>query len=94
MIYRTSNKYAKDYVRQRKEFKGSNLFAKHVNNFYVVYSYGEHFPIYAYDKQKQVWYKNRDKYSVSTSRHQSQCGTYIGTFVELTTEEIKSLIRK
>lgn len=38
---------------------------------YVVYSYGDHFPIYIWDDTHRQWYGNRDKYSRTTSRHQS-----------------------
>jgi len=68
-------------VTDRKEFKGSNLFGewdnvwdwlgnKTPNTPYVVYSYGRHFPIYVW--LLGVWYENTDKYSVSTSKHQTQ----------------------
>ena len=40
---------------------------------YVVYSYGSHFPMYVWDTATQRWYGNKDKYSRSTSRHQSAC---------------------
>lgn len=38
---------------------------------YVVYSYGTHFPMYIYDKTTGQWYGNSDKYSPTTTRHQS-----------------------
>jgi len=68
---RISNYEAHEYVSQRIPFEGSNLFAEfHHNGAYVVYSYGRHFPIYAFvDGQ---WFGNRDKYSRSTTRHQNQ----------------------
>ena len=37
---------------------------------YVVYSYGSHFPMYIWDEVTQRWYGNRDKYSITTTRHQ------------------------
>lgn len=40
---------------------------------YVVYSYGDHFPMYIYDERLSQWFGNADRYSVTTSRHQSQC---------------------
>lgn len=42
-----------------------------VNIGYAVYSYGSHFPIYFYDKETDQWYGNNEKYSSTTSRHQS-----------------------
>jgi hypothetical protein len=38
---------------------------------YTVYSYGQHFPMYVYDYDTQRWYGNKDKYSRTTSKHQT-----------------------
>jgi hypothetical protein len=38
---------------------------------YAVFSYGDHFPIYYYDHDIKKWFGNKDKYSMTTSRHQS-----------------------
>ena len=64
-------------VQERVEFKNTNgtLFSKWVTPFlYVVYSYGEHFPMFLYDGTpgRRGWAINTDKYSVTTSRHFSQ----------------------
>lgn len=40
---------------------------------YVVYSYGTHFPMYIFDAVTEQWFGNLDKYSSTTSRHQSAC---------------------
>jgi hypothetical protein len=39
---------------------------------YVIYSYGSHFPMYVYDETSQQWLGNSDKYSRTTSTHQSK----------------------
>jgi hypothetical protein len=39
---------------------------------YVIYSYGEHFPMYVYDDESGRWLGNKDKYSRTTSTHQSK----------------------
>ena len=39
---------------------------------YVIYSYGSHFPMYVYDETSQEWLGNTDKYSRTTSSHQSK----------------------
>lgn len=39
---------------------------------YVIYSYGSHFPMYVYDEVTQRWLGNSDKYSRTTSTHQSK----------------------
>ena len=80
---RVANKNASEYVNGLKEFKGSfNKYAKHnasifaeddMEDLYVVYSYGYHFPMYIYDRQAGIWIGSKDKHSVSTTRHQSHC---------------------
>ena len=70
---RVSNKNAREYVNKKVDFNGSNAFGRNHSmkkKKYVVYSYGYHFPIYVFKRGK--WYGNSDKYSVSTSKHQSQ----------------------
>lgn len=92
MIYRISNKYARRYVEERKVFRGSNIFSEFKSCFYVVYSYGHHFPMYVYNINTRIWYENKDKYSCSTSRHQSQCRPSFNT-IKVTTSELGSIIR-
>ena len=55
------------------EFEGSSIFAEDTNNQYTVYSYGQHFPMYIYNKQENIWFGNKNRYSRTTSKHQSQC---------------------
>ena len=69
---RTSNKNAREAVQKRLPFKASNTFGEWKGNGFAVYSYGYHFPMFLYDSVSRVWFKNADKYSVSTSRQQSQ----------------------
>lgn len=75
---RVSNNNAIDKVDSLEEFQGSNTFGKWVSydegrtKLYVVYSYGHHFPMYVYDDNEDTWVGNKDKYSRSTTRHQSQ----------------------
>lgn len=39
---------------------------------YAVYSYGSHFPIYFYSVEADRWFGNADKYSRTTTNHQSR----------------------
>ena len=71
---RIPNREAKTYVARRTPFMGSNLYAVHQGDLYVVYSYGRHFPLAVYDSDTALWYGNSDKYSRSTARHKSHCG--------------------
>jgi hypothetical protein len=65
-------------------------------NLYAVYSYGAHFPMYVYDNQTSQWYGNSDKYSRTTTRHQTQALPRVGEFgtpmVYAPTQELMQLI--
>ena len=77
---RVSNCNARKEVEALQEFVGSNMFAewrevgsdRERKGIYVVFSYGRHFPMYAWDAEAQVWIGNSDKFSRSTTRQQSQ----------------------
>jgi hypothetical protein len=58
---------------------------------YAVYSYGYHFPIYAFIAG--VWYRNSGKYSRSTSKHQGQARPSVPAFVDMETEALQTIIR-
>jgi hypothetical protein len=102
---RVSNNKARQYVEKLEEFQGSNTFGKWLHDseeskdkiemlekIYVVYSYGHHFPMYVYDKAEQKWVGNKDKYSQSTTRHQSQLRpSSVGLW--LNTDEVASVVR-
>jgi hypothetical protein len=101
---RIANKAARAMVEARRPFEGSNLFAReHVpphghTTLYVVYSYGEHFPIYIAETDNETkrltWYANSDKYSPSTSRHQSQAAPWHGTYcVPMTTDAMRRIAK-
>lgn len=62
------------YVRERRPFtnsKGSAYGRWENDHLYVAYSYGAHFPMYAYDSRADIWIANEDKYSTTTGRHKS-----------------------
>lgn len=90
---RIANKSARAMVQLRRPFEGNNLFAREnypshgISTLYVVYSYGEHFPIYIAETDEgnnTTWYQNADRFSQSTSRHQSQCNPYEQGAIPLT----------
>jgi len=86
-----ANKDARTYVDNRAEFTGSHTMARWQGPVYVVYSYGTHFPMYVYDSLMHVWFGNYDKYSVSTSKHQSQLRPS-GDVIYRNTEFLKNVI--
>lgn len=89
---RIANNAVRAMVQMRRPFEGSNLFARErtpshgMSTLYVVCSYGDHFPIYVAETDEgnnTTWYQNAEKYSKSTSCHQSQCNPY-GNALSLT----------
>lgn len=98
---RVSNNKARDYVNGLHEFQGSNMFGKwldvgngrtETNLLYAVYSYGSHFPMYVWDSTEKKWIGNKDKYSRSTTRHQSQGRPSGEIHVWYNTDDMKEVI--
>tara|TARA_Y100000310_G_scaffold212834_1_gene213710 strand:+ start:293 stop:613 length:321 start_codon:yes stop_codon:yes gene_type:complete len=72
-----ANNKARQYVTDKVEFDGSNTFGRWYGSLsngkppvYVVFSYGYHFPMFAYINGE--WFENNEKYSITTSKQQSQ----------------------
>lgn len=86
------NHSCRRYVNEKKPFKASHMFGKNVGKFYVVYSYGEHFPMYIYDFEKDLWYANKSSYSVTTSKHQSQACPTTNRMVYLNINQIEDIL--
>ena len=87
-----ANKNARDYVQNLELFKGSNLFSETRGEYYVVYSYGYHYPMLVHSKKTGCWYRNKDRYSVSTSKQIGQCTPYDVAFIDASTEELKTML--
>lgn len=105
---RIANKAAASMVANRRPFEGSNLFAREdvvigeggqvLSDLYVVYSYGEHFPMYIAETDVETkttrWYGNTDRWSQSTSRHQSQARPpYEVQCIPMDTQRMKLIAR-
>lgn len=90
----TTLKQAVKLIAQGTDFQGNNLYAETIDNLYIVYSYGKHFPIAVYNLDTNTWYINTDKFSVTTSRHQSivKQAVTVEKGVLCNLEEIKQLI--
>ena len=80
-IHKTSNRDANIHTTKRESFDGSNTFGRWrhrdlwdtSDELYIVYSYGEHEPMYIYSTLLKEWFENGDKYdSNSTKRHYTQ----------------------
>ena len=72
---RLANTELRGPIERREIFQtnsGSVFPSNYVRGLYIVYSYGYHFPMWLYDRQTAQWFGNADKYSRTTSKHQSQ----------------------
>ena len=96
-MLKLANRDVRGAVQNRQEFKNTNgtLFGRWETRFlYVVYSYGEHFPLFLNDCSygESAWAVNTDKYSVTTSKHFSQAHPQCET-VGSNTFEMRELIK-
>lgn len=80
---KTNNREARKHVQAKQPFVANNIFAEWVRagvgysgtageDIYAVYSYGRHFPMYAFIPSVNRWFANVDRYSVTTSKHKGQ----------------------
>lgn len=69
----TDNHGTGAYVTRRALFRTrhESIWPEFIGDNYVVYSYGRHFPMYFWDDSSATWFGNKDKYSRTTTRHQS-----------------------
>ena len=71
---RINGRKCRPYVQERKPFQNSNgqLYGKwETPDLYVVYSYGEHWPLFMWAGRTETWYQNEDKFSPTTSHHRT-----------------------
>jgi hypothetical protein len=99
-----ANRDARKYVVKRHPFEGSNLTGqlfcvdpkdKTEGNYgYVVYSYGKHFPLFVciHINGEDLWFENEDKYSVTTSKHRTQCHPHVNIRYALSTSRMCKLV--
>ena len=98
MTNRIANRDARIHVAKRRPFKGNNLFAETKviddHEVYTVYSYGYHFPMYSAITEPTThaitWYRNCDRYSMTTAKHFGQCNPYTVT-IPMDTQKMISI---
>lgn len=78
------NYQARDRVQALSEFQANNIFGQWVKGQdgmlrYVVFSYGQHWPMFIYDTQTHQWFSNASKYSRTTSKHHGQAHPHTDT---------------
>lgn len=85
-------KEAVELVKSKSMFTAGNVFSINypVTGYYIVFSYGLHWPLFIYDHRKGQWYGNSDKYSVTTSKHYGKLNP--GNVLPLSCEEMKRLV--
>ena len=70
-----NNNQMSEFTTHHKQFTnntGSVYTTDQVHpDLYIVYSYGEHFPMYVYDDASSTWFGNSDKFSPTTAKHQT-----------------------
>lgn len=78
---RVANASARTYVQNLEPFNGSNTYARlhaptadRPSELYIVYSYGEHYPMFVAETFEGItkWYENIDRYSQTTSKQRGQ----------------------
>lgn len=62
-------------VANLRVFADTNKYATRIGHLYVVYSYGDHFPMFVCDTRTtpHIWWENEDGYSRTTPKHKTQC---------------------
>lgn len=75
---RGTNQECREFIRQRVSFLSDHetIFGNWTTDMhgllrFRVYSYGGHFPMGVWDDEARCWYVHDDKYSRTTSQHQS-----------------------
>ena len=78
-IPRVATGKCRKLVQNREVFKTSGaVYSEYKGERYVVYSYGEHFPMFIYDPV-DGWFQNSDRFSKTTSKQHGQCHPLVET---------------
>lgn len=107
MAVKIANRDARQHVQRNHPFQGSNLYGMYWcanpssidpgDSGYAVFSYGQHFPLFictvVVPHGPDVWFENKDRYSVTTSKHRSQSHPHQPT-QPLSTADMHLLLRK
>lgn len=90
-----TNRQMSRAVTNLTAFRNNNhtVYSEDRGDLYVVYSYGDHFPMYVYDYASRTWFGNDSKYSSTTSRHQSLARPRADEIEWMDTHTMRTLIR-
>ena len=81
----TNNEVAEAW-QQHHAAQGSNMYTDGT----TIWSYGEHFPMAWHDGRRA--YVNKDRYSVTTSKHQRYVRWRVSDARQITTEQLKRVV--
>jgi hypothetical protein len=96
-----TNTNARPYVLKCQEFNGaknsqsSNGYAisgRRIGHLYAVFSYG-YWPMFVCDTRTDMWFKNADIYSQTTSKQSGQCWPHGKDCAPLPTAEMDEMLR-
>ena len=92
-MVRLANTELRGPIKRREMFQtnSGSVFPRRTGSLYVVYSYGTHFPMWVYDGRIAQWFGNSDRYSVTTSKHQTQTRPNV-TMTMCDTRTLKQII--
>lgn len=105
MAVKIANRDARPFVKSRVPFQGNSLYGRtwmanpssiaEGDHGYAVFSYGEHWPLFVAVTLggRVVWFENKDRHSVTTSKHRSQTHPHVDT-VPLSQAEMIHLVAK
>jgi hypothetical protein len=89
----TSNGKCRKFIQSATPFKANNIYGMEwTQNFYVVFSYGQHWPLFALDKSTGQWYANKSKYGVTTSKHYGQAHPLADNITSLDRDQLRSAL--
>jgi hypothetical protein len=69
-----TNREVRHFVQAKTPFqnrKGTIFGRWSTDDTFAVYSYGEHWPLFVYERTTDKWYENEDRYGVTTTRHRT-----------------------
>ena len=90
-----SNTEMSDYTTELQPFTThtESVWTDDIGDMYVVYSYGTHFPIYMFDHRTEMWFGNSDRFSPTTSRHQTLARPQVEGIYMVTSTDLCDIIR-
>jgi hypothetical protein len=65
---RPNHKNIKDCVNSTKHFNAQGAFTEDRNGFYIVFFQGRHYPMWVYDRARNIWYGNKTRHSAQAAK--------------------------